>query len=432
MMTLLVFGGLLIAVLLTGIHVSSMMFLLAVIGDRIDLGGSLNRIVGSIAWTTLNEFIIVAVPMFILLGELLLRSGVTEKMYRALAAWLSWLPGGLLHTNIGACAMFAATSGSSVATAATIGTVAIPALRERGYDERLSLGSIAAGGTLGILIPPSINMIIYGALMNVSIGRLFVGGIIPGIVLTLIFMGTIAIIAALRPDLAGRPIPPLPLRDRLRVLVDIIPVMAIFVIIMGGIYFGLATPTEAAALGVIGALLIAAFAGKLSIAMLHDAFRATVRTTATVLLIILAAFLLNFVLGLMGVGQTVSKWVQGFGLSPYGTMWLLVLVYLVLGCFLETVSMMITTVPIVVPLIVALGFDPVWFGIFLTIMMELSLITPPVGMNLYVVQGIRGGSGSINDIIVGTLPFVGGMIAITALLIYWPALALWLPGKMFD
>jgi tripartite ATP-independent transporter DctM subunit len=310
----------------------------------------------------------------------------------------------------------------------------MPALRERGYDERLSLGSIAAGGTLGILIPPSVNMIIYGAMTDTSIGRLFAAGVIPGIALAVAFMGLILLLslrkgsAAARVREAATP----PLSVKLRLLADLVPIAFVFLVIMGSLYSGLATPTESAALGVLAALAVAWWKRRLTVGVVHESFRSTIRITGMVMLIIVAAFYLNFVLSLIGLPQAVTQWVKGLGISPLETIWLLFVVYLVLGCFLETLSMMITTIPVVTPLVVALGFDPVWFGIFVVLMCELALITPPVGMNLFVVQGLRRPGADINDVIIGILPFVLVMVLFTAVLIYFPELALWLPRQFFD
>lgn len=420
----------LIVFCLAGLHVATVMALIAVIGALVFLGPSAVFNIGNLTWATSNEFLLISAPLFILTGDLLLRSGVTDRMYGALAAWLNSIPGGLLHTNIASCSLFAAISGSSVATAATIGTVALPALKARGYNERLSLGSIAAGGTLGILIPPSVNMIIYGAMTDTSIGRLFAAGVIPGILLALAFMALILALSLGRGR--GQSYATAPLRKRLLLLMDLVPIAFVFLVVMGSLYSGLATPTESAALGVLAAAGVAWWYGRLSLAVLHESFRSTVRTTGMVMLIIVAAFFLNFVLSLIGLPQAVTQWVKGLGISPMQTIWLLFLVYLVLGCFLETLSMMITTIPVVTPLVVALGFDPVWFGIFVVLMCELALITPPVGMNLFVVQGLRRPGSDINDVILGVLPFMVVMLLFTALLIYIPELALWLPRQFFD
>ncbi|QPP48748.1 MULTISPECIES: TRAP transporter large permease [unclassified Halomonas] len=412
-----------------GIHVAVAIFTVATLGTLMYLGTPLLYSFGDTLWGTLNDFILTAIPLFILLGELLLRSGVTERMYSALSVWLDRLPGGLLHTNIGASSVFAAMSGSSVATAATIGTVALPAFAERGYSERLALGTLAAGATLGILIPPSINMIIYGAITNTSIGKLFIAGILPGLALAGAFMLTIMAFALLRPGVVGRASARASLRERLASLVDLLPPAFVFAIVIGSIYSGWATPTEAAALGVVAALGLAAWNRKLSLKMLHESFLSMARTTAMIMLIIVAAFFLNYIVGILGIPTTLTRWVADLGLTPVGLILALVVFYLVLGCFLETLSMMIATVPIVVPMVVQFGFDPVWFGIFLVVMMEISLITPPIGMNLYVVQGVRG-RGGITDVMVGSLPFLAIMLLFVLAIILWPGLVLWLPEAM--
>ncbi len=422
---------LMLGLMFIGLHVATALFLVSMVGSLVYLGLPTLLTFGENTWGVLNDFIMTAVPLFILLGEILLRSGVTERMYTSLSDWLGQMSGGLLHTNIGASAMFAAVSGSSVATAATIGTVALPAFRQRHYNERLVLGSIASGATLGILIPPSINMIIYGAITNTSIGRLFSAGILPGLLLAALFMVVIAIMCKIRPEWAGTGEEKVPLGLRLRRTVALLPPVFIFVIVMGSIYFGWATPTEAAALGVVASLVLAVGNGKLSFAMLHSAFEATIRTTSMILLIIVAAFYMNFIISILGIPQTMANFVAATGATPLMTMVLLTIFYLILGCFLETLSMMIATVPVVVPVIVALGMDPVWFGIYLVLMMEMALITPPMGMNLYVVQGVRGG-GPLRDVILGTLPFLGVMILFVGFLIAVPEFVLWLPGKMFD
>lgn len=429
MLGILFFAGLLFF-LFAGLHVASAIFLTAYVSDALTMG-VLPSMVGNITWNTMNEFLLVAIPLFILLGELLTRSGVADRMYRALAVWMNWLPGGLLHTNILTCALFAATSGSSVATAATIGTVAQPTLKTLGYNDRMVLGSIAAGGTLGILIPPSINMIVYGALTNVSVGKLFAAGIIPGILLALTMSLMIVVMSIWRGGASARKEPTPALVARLRLLLNVVPVLFIFLLVMGSIYLGWATPTEAAAIGIVGALAIAAANGTLSIRMLHEAFLSSVRTTAMVILVITAAFALNFALSLSGLPQQISTYIRDLHWSPMVTIWVLVLFYLILGCFLEAIAMMVTTVGIVVPLVVSLGFDSLWFGIFMTLMMELALITPPVGLNLYVVQNIRITKGNINDVFIGVVPFVAAMLIFVAILIYFPGLALWLPGKLF-
>lgn len=422
---------LLVFLMALGLHIAFVMFAIGMLGSILFLGWPAVLNFGNQFWGATNNFVLVAIPLFVLLGEILVRGGFTDRMYKALSDWLSPLPGGLLHTNIGASAMFAAVSGSSVATAATIGTVALPSFRNRGYDERLVLGTVAAGATLGILIPPSINMIIYGAMTNTSVGRLYAAGVVPGLVLTLLFMLVVIVLCKWRPAFAGPVEPPAPLRERLGRLVDLLPPLAIFGAVMGTIYLGWATPTESAAIGVVVALALAAGNGKLNFRMLHESFVSTVSITAMIMLIAAAAFYLNFVLGLMGVPQALAGYVKEIGASPGMLILILTVFYLILGCFLDALAMVIGTIPIVFPLIVAVGIDPVWFGIFLVVMAELALITPPVGMNLYVVQGIRG-EGEITEVIVGTLPFLFMMLLLVWLLWIWPDMALWLPRQSFD
>jgi len=422
--------ALLIGLMSLGLHVAFVMFAISMAGAVLYLGTPAVLEYGTQYWGATNNFVLVAVPLFVLLGELLVRGGFTDRMYRSLSDWLNPLPGGLLHTNIGASAMFAAVSGSSVATAATIGTVAIPAFKGRGYDPRLVLGSIAAGATLGILIPPSINMIIYGAMTNTSVGRLYAAGVIPGLLLTGLFMAVVVVACWWKPALAGAKSAPAPLGERLRRLVDLMPPTLLFVVVMGSIYLGWATPTESAALGVVMALLLCIAYGKFSIKMMHECFVTTVSVTAMIMLIAAAAFYLNFVLGLMGVPQALANFASQLGTSPLVMLAVLTVFYLILGCFLDALAMIIGTIPIVFPLVTALGIDPVWFGIYLVVMAELALITPPVGMNLYVVQGIRK-EGLITDVIVGTLPFLVMMLLLVVLLVVWPGLALWLPRVSF-
>ncbi len=385
----------------------------------------LTQAMGEVSWSTSNEFLMVAIPLFILLGEILLRSGMAEKMYGAMTLWLSWLPGGLMHANIGASALFAATSGSSVATAATVGTVAIPEIKKQGYNESLFLGSIAAGGTLGILIPPSINLIIYGVLTNTSVPKLYLAGILPGILLSLSFMAAIALACIRRPAWGGKRISA-PWGVRIKSLVHLIPPLGIFMLVVGSIYAGIATPTEAAALGVVGAMLLALSQGRLSFAMMRDALEGTMKSTAMIMLIVVGAAFLNFIMSATGLTNAITSAITGLGVSPMWMLVILVVFYLVLGCFMETLAMMITTIPIVAPIMIGLGFDPVWLGIVIIILVECALITPPVGLNLFVVQSLRT-SGSMNDIMLGSLPFVLMMLLFVAVLALVPGVALWLP-----
>ena len=418
-----------VAVLVIGLPVAAVLAGIGIAGGLASLGPRFVDSMGSVIWGVQNENLLTAIPMFILLGEILLRSGLADKMYVGLSVWLSRLPGGLLHSNIGGCALFAATCGSSVATAATIGTVALPALEQRDYDRARSLGSIAAGGTLGILIPPSVAMLIYGSLTNNSVGQLFIAGIIPGILLSGSFMLYIALSAKLFGE-ARAPEPLIPLAVKLQKSVDLIPPLIIFGVVMGSLYLGLATPTESASLGVVIALVLAGTFGRLDWTMLMHCFRQTAVLTGAIILIICGAFILNVTLSLLGIPQAMTRMIAALSIDPTTLVMILIVFYLILGCFLEVLSMQVTTIPIVYPIAMAVGIDPIWLGVFIVLMSELAMITPPVGMNLYVVQSIRRDGGPIGDVIRGVVPYVFIMIAFTILLWFVPQLATWLPRTM--
>ncbi|MGB7299013.1 MAG: TRAP transporter large permease [Burkholderiaceae bacterium] len=420
----------LLVLVFASVPVAAVLGVLSLAVDQLFMTGRLRLAIGEFTWDKSKDFVLVAIPMFILLGEIMLRAGIARRMYNAVAQWLSWLPGGLMHSNIGSSAIFAATSGSSVATAATVGTVAVPEMDKRGYNERLFLGSLAAGGTLGILIPPSINLIIYGLITDTSVPELYLAGIVPGVLLALLFMLSIVVACLFRPAWSGEKIAT-NWSERIRTLPDLIPPLLLFLVVVGSIYAGIATPTEAASIGVVFALMLAAWNRKLSVTMLKEAFEGTMRTTGMIMLIILAAVFLNFVLGFAGVTKAILDGINAFGLTPTETMLLLIVFYLILGMFMETLSMLLTTVPIVFPIAVQLGFDPVWFGILITVLMETALITPPIGVNLYVVQGVRNRKGPFNDVAYGALPFVLMMIVMIALLMRFPDLALWLPTMFY-
>ncbi len=420
----------LLVLVLAAVHVAAVLGLLSMGLDEMYMGGRLSRAMGEFIWDKQKEFLLIAIPMFILMGEIILRAGIARRMYEAVAGWLSWLPGGLMHANIVSCSIFAATSGSSVATAATIGTVAYPEIEKRSYNESLFLGSIAAGGTLGILIPPSINLILYGFITDTSVPELFLAGILPGLALSGLFVLIILIACLLRPGWGGEQ-PKVSWSERLCSLVDLLPPMFLIIGVMGSIYGGFATPTEAASVGVVMALVLAAWTRTLSIQMLLGAFEGTMRTTAMIMLIILAAVFLNFILGFIGVTQELIRFIDELGWTPLQTMIALVIFYLILGMFMETLSMMLTTVPVVFPLVVGMGYDPVWFGILVIVLMETALITPPIGVNLYVVHGIRQRGGKFNDVARGALPFVLMMIAMVVLLIAFPQMALYLPQLVY-
>jgi tripartite ATP-independent transporter DctM subunit len=306
--------------------------------------------------------------------------------------------------------------------------VATPLIERYRYGERLFLGSLAAGGTLGILIPPSINLIIYGWLTETSVPQLYLAGFLPGIVLGLIFMATIVVCSRVRPEWRGI-VPRSSWRARLGSLSALLPPLAIFIVVIGSIYAGFATPTESAALGVVAALVLAACNRRLTLAMLAQAIDGTMRTTGMIMLIVVAAWFLNFVLSAIGLVNALNDFVSNLGLSPAGMLAAVILFYVVLGCFMEPLPMMIVTVPVLTPLVVSAGFDPIWFGILIVLLCETAMITPPVGVNLFVVQGVRR-RGSINDVMLGALPFVISLLLMIGLIVALPELVLWLPHRL--
>jgi tripartite ATP-independent transporter DctM subunit len=384
--------------------------------------------INSIVWNTTNNYLFIAVPLFLLMGEIMQRTGVTEYFYRGMGVLLRWLPGGLLHANIGACSLFAAISGSSVATAATIGTVAIPQLERRKYSMRMVYGSIAGGGTLGILIPPSIPFILYGALVDESITHLFMAGVIPGLLLAAMFSGYILIRVLLNPGLTGstglhgHTDGSSDMRDILHVL----PILALLGLVLGGIYSGLTTPTESAAVGAFGALALGILYRRITRDALRDAIFATIRTTGMVMLIVISAQILSTALTFSGVSRGISEAIYNSGLSKWEFFATLVVLYIVLGCFVEGIAMIYLTLPILYPVIQKFGFDPIWFGVVLVVLIEVGQIHPPLGINLFTIKSIAPNS-RFQDIVLGSLPYVFIVLALVLILALFPDLALWLP-----
>jgi len=384
----------------------------------------------SVIWNTVNSYILIAVPMFLLMGEVILRSGVSTKFYRGVAVLMRRLPGGLLHANIVACALFSAISGSSVATAASVGTVAIPEMTQRGYEPRLVFGSLAAGGTLGILIPPSIIMILYGALVEESIGKLFMAGLLPGLLMAGLFMVYLAIRVMLEPSVAPQTREAaLPAAEQFRYVMHILPIVALLAAVLGGIYFGITTPTEAAAMGAIGALILAWGYGGLNRKVFGESVMSTVRTTCMVVFIIVGAQILSAALSYAGISRGMSQWIVDLGLSRWMLFAALVVLYVILGFFVDGISMIYITLPVLFPVVVAADFNIIWFGVVLTILIELGQITPPVGLNLFTIHGISGGY-PFGDVVRGSVPFVFLMLLMILLLAVFPEIALWLPSTM--
>ena len=419
-------GGSLLALLALSLPVGVVLFLLGIGVDQFYSTFPLLRGLGQVVWSSSDSGLLIAIPFFVLLGEILVRAGVAERTYRALDSWFSWLPGGLIHANIGTATMFSATSGSSVATAATVATVAMPQAEKLGYDQRLFAGAIAAGGTLGIMIPPSINLIIYGFLTETSIPRLFLAGLVPGLLLAVGFMVLTAILCKLYPSLGG-PSRSASWGERISGLRHLVPLILLFAVVIGSIYAGWATPTESAAIGVAMAMGIAVANGGLTLDAMIASLLGTVKTTAMVMFVIVGAYFLNYTLAAAGLGRELTFMLENLGLGPYGTLAVIIALYIVLGFFIETMALMIATIPIVVPIVIGLGFDPIWFGILLIVLVEMALITPPVGLNLYVVQAART-KGNFTDVMVGALPYVGAMFLMVLALILFPQIALFLPG----
>ena len=385
----------------------------------------------SVVWNNANSYILIAVPMFLLMGEVILRSGVSKYFYAGVATLLRRLPGGLLHANIVSCAIFSAVSGSSVATAASVGTVAIPEQLRAGYQPRAVFGSLAAGGTLGILIPPSIVMVLYAALVEESVGRLFIAGILPGILMSAVFMAYIAIMLIRNPAIA-----PARRHDQLgeglqskRPLLDVLPIVFLLTGVLGGIYSGITTPTEASAVGAAGALVLAAAYKTLTWQVFKDSVMSTVKTSCMVAMIIIGAQILSTALTFSGVSRELSEWVLTLGLSKFEFFLMLVVLYVVLGCFVDGISMIYMTLPVLLPIIKVIGFDLIWLGIIITILIELGQITPPVGLNLFTIHGISGGA-KFSEVVAGSFPYVFLMLIVIAMLWFWPEIALWLPTTM--
>ena len=383
---------------------------------------------GFVSWGSMNSFTLTAIPMFIFMAEIMQRSDLSSRIYRGLSALVSRIPGGLLQTNVAGCAAFAAISGSSVACAASIGSVALPQLLERGYSRTLSAGSICAGGTLGILIPPSLAMIIYGTFTDTSVAKLFMAGVVPGLMLTAMFMLYIAVQALAKPGVAPRETDRLTLPRLLMAIADVFPFFILVGAVLGTMYAGLVTPTEAAAIGSVFAMAIAGIWGRMSVRIFLDAVKATVQLVGNLLFIIYAAYVFSYGISLGGVGEALTSYMVGLNLDRVSFFLALFLLYTVLGCLVESVGMIVITVPLLYPVLLKYGIDPVWFGIVLVMFIELGAISPPIGINLFVVQSIW--TGTMKEVVLGTIPFHLIMFLMLLFLAIWPQLALWLPQHM--
>ena len=381
-----------------------------------------------VTYKTAASYTLTVIPLFILMGQFANHSRMGFDLYQTAYRWLGFLPGGLAMASIGACACFAAISGSSMATAATMGMVALPEMKRFKYDDALATGCVAAGGTLGILIPPSTVMIIYGILTEQSIGTLFIAGIIPGLILSGLFMAAIYIVTKRNPSL-GPPGPRFSMKEKIYSLKDTWGVITLFLLIIGGLYAGWFTATEAAGMGAFGAFVITLIKRRLTRQNLTDALLETTLTTGMIFTILIGANIFGYFLTVSQMTDQLSTWVAGLGISRYAVMLLICLVYIILGCLMDGLAIMILTLPIVYPLVIGLGFDPIWFGVMMTLLLEMGLITPPVGLNVFVISGIAR-DVPMYTIFRGIWPFFVAMVLCMFLLILFPQIALFLPATM--
>ncbi|MGB5920313.1 MULTISPECIES: TRAP transporter large permease [unclassified Arcobacter] len=379
-------------------------------------------------YDSLNSWSLAALPIFILMGEILYKSSISTRLLNGLTPWLSFIPGKLLHINVAACSLFAAISGSSSATTATVGKITLDELKKRGYSKSLALGSLAGSGTLGFLIPPSLIMIIYGVLSNVSIGKLFMAGILPGLLLATLYSVYIMIAASVDKSVVPVNKDKYSLRDFTHSLKDLFPVLSLITVVLGSIYGGLATPTEAASLGVLGSVILAIYFKSLSFEVIKNALLNTIKTSVMISFIIVGAGFLSQVVGFLGIARAISEFIASMGLSPFALILIIGIMYVFLGMILDGISIVVMTLPIVLPIIQLAGFDPLWFGIFLVFMVELSQITPPVGFSLFVIQSISG--EKIEYILKATLPFFILMIVAVVLITVFPEIVEFVPRYM--
>ncbi len=379
-------------------------------------------------WGSSSSWTLTALPLFVWMGEILFRTRLSQDMFRGLAPWMQLLPGRLLHVNVVGCAIFAAVSGSSAATCATIGKMSLPELKSRGYPEDISIGSLAGAGTLGLLIPPSIIMIVYGVTADVSISQLFIAGVLPGVLLALLFSGYLAVWALRHPGLVPPPDRSMSFGEKLRESRHLIPVVLLIGAVLGSIYAGIATATEAAAVGVVGALAISAVQGELSWQTFKDSLLGGTRLYCMIALILSGAAFLTLSMGYIGLPRHLAEWIATLGLSQFQLLFVLMVFYIVLGCFLDGISMVVLTMGVILPTVLKAGIDPLWFGIFVVLVVEMAQITPPVGFNLFVLQGMT--QREIGWIARVTLPFFWLMAAAIGLIYAFPQIVSFLPAQM--
>ena len=394
----------------------------------ISIFDKIGDLLASSMYDSLNSWSLAALPIFILMGEILYKSSISSRLLNGLTPWLNFIPGKLLHVNVAACSLFAAISGSSSATTATVGKITLDELKKRGYSKSLAIGSLAGSGTLGFLIPPSLIMIIYGVLSNVSIGKLFMAGILPGLLLATLYSVYIMIVSRIDKSVVPEENVKYTMNDYIHSLKDLFPVFSLILVVLGSIYGGLATPTEAASLGVLGAVVLAVYFKSFTFDVMKNALLNTIKTSIMISFIIVGAGFLSQVVGFLGIARAISEFIGTLGLSPLMLILIIGVMYIILGMILDGISIVVMTLPIVLPIIVMAGFDPLWFGIFLVFMVELSQITPPVGFSLFVIQSIS--EEKIEYILKATLPFFLLMIVAVVLITFFPEIVQFLPKYM--
>ena len=412
-------AGLWVALSLLGVGIAAM---------ALFSNAPLGLVMATTMWGHSNNWALAALPLFIWMGEILFRSRLSEDMFAGLAPWMNRLPGQLLHVNVFACGIFAAVSGSSAATAATIGKLSIPELKERGYPEKMVIGTLAGSATLGLLIPPSIILIVYGVATEQSIARLFVAGVLPGLMLVALFVGFLAVWSLLNRHRLPDESENVPFRERLRRSRRLIPVLLLILGVIGSIYAGLASPTDAAAVGVVLALILSWSSGSLTFQTFKDGLMGAMVTSCMIAFILAGASFLTVAMGFTGIPRTLAEWIGSMELSTFPLLAALTIFFVILGCFLDGISVVVLTASVIMPMVLDAGIDPLWFGIFLVIVVEMSQITPPVGFNLFVLQSLTG--RDILSVAVAALPFFCLMIVAIILIIIFPEIVTFLPGQM--
>lgn len=418
----------LLVALASGIWIALALFITGFVTLYFLLDAPAGLILATSVWGASASWSLTALPLFVLMGELLSRSTIADQIFRALVPWTARLPGGLLHINVFGAGVFSAVCGSSTATTVTVGRMTLPELSSRGYDERIALGSLAGAGTFGLLIPPSIMFIIYGFTAEVSITKLFLAGVLPGVLMAALFSGYIAVRALLDPKVAPRAVEAISFSRKLWLLLDLLPVVSLIVLLMVSMYRGWATATEAAAVGVVGALVLIVVTGNFTLASFREALLATVRTTCMIGLILAGAAYLTMATSFSGVPQAIASWIVAMQFDAYVIIAVLTVLYIFLGLFLDGVSMLVLTASFVLPMIKAAGIDPIWFGVYIVIVTEMALVTPPVGLNLFIVQSLA--NRDLLYVARAALPFFLLMVASVAILLAFPQIALFLPQRM--